>query len=555
YLFISPVVDGWIFIISKAFLINKEKNLESISNFTTELSVVFDEAQSFANNVNDDYYHWIRSQKGYLIRQFAYSSVKKQVYDNINKYNLPSLEEHEDVIKVAESWSINPTKISSLKSRGEGYILELSDKEYTELINNFKASFFLEHEKEYRLNLEILSRLEQVILHYKKWSKQGFMNEYGLFNLALALFINNKKDESKILLEKINKENIYNQLLLNEITENNNILDTDESSINSYNKYKKAFEAFINNDNTLAIEYLIDAIDLNPQINLNRYFITEIFIETNDYANALENANKVLNTNLEDAYLLSLLVNIEFVLGDTAKALETNEILKNKYPYSVLYYCNKAEIFESENKFDEATSLLNEAITINANFSEIYALLGSISYLQGKTDEGINNFTRALQLDQTSSKSLLGLTIHYLKEENYLEAEIYAKKTLYYYPENDTAYNLLGRSYIEQDKKELALECFTKASNINEFDDNSLAYAGYIYNTKGMYNKAEEYTYKALAINETNIIANKVKEILEQHNKIESFEGFQYKFIVFMGILILLCVAIWIFSYLFSIAM
>lgn len=560
YLFISPEVDGWMFVVSKLLMEKGDDESFLMSDFVSRLSVVFGEVQAFANNGQGDYYHWIKAQDGSLENCFAYSALKKEIYCNTGTYDLPSLEKPEDVLKVAEGWSINPENLSQYESRGTGYIVEVSRQEFKNLIEQFDPEEYLKQEAERDLDLLTLSKVEQSINYYYKWNSHGFMGDYGLINLALSLEKNNQFEESITCLVQLLNDTPgckYAELTLDNIyrkleSDKGFIIDCKENVKQSYDLYIKAFNSFIGDDNLSAIEFLIDAIDINPENTFNYYFLTEIFLELDDYINAQENANKLVAIGGEDEYLLSLLVHINFVLGENDKAIQVNETLKEKNNDSLLYLCNKAEMYENNAKYDEAIEVLMQAKELSTDFAEVFALTGSVLYLKGNIEEGVDNFNRAISLDPSSSKALLGLAIHYLRVENYTEAENYARKVVYYAPDNDTAYNLLGRSFIEQDKTEFAMECFAKAVDINESDDSSLAYMAYIYHLQEAYIKADEYVQKALAVNEKNVVANKIKEILNKHDKIESFEGFQYKFVLFMGVLILLCFVIGVVLYLYT---
>lgn len=559
-LFISPEVDGWMFVVSKLLMEKGDDEAFTFSDFVARLSVVFGEVQAFANDYQGGYYHWVKAEDGSLQSCFAYSSLKKEVYCNTGKFDLSGLEKPEDVLNVAERWSINPCKLSEYESRGMGYLVEVSREEFKTLVSQFNPHEYLEMESEKDLDVLTLSKIEQSIHYYKKWSSLGYMGDYGLINLVLSYYISNQFDEAVDLLEPFLKDepgNQYAGLLLEDIyknleSENSFIVECKENTRLSFEKYIKAFSGFIEDDNLVAVEFLIDAIDLDPENPINYYFITEIFLDIDDYINAQDNVNKLIELGYDDEYLLSLLVHINVVLGEEEKAIQVNELIKSKNSDSLLYLCNKAEMFEAKAEYEQAVDVLTEAKEINSDFAEVYALLGSVLYLKGEVEKGLENFNKALSIDKSSSKALLGLAIHYLKEENYVEAEDYARNAVYYTSDNDTAYNLLGRSLLEQQKMDFALECFIKATTINEYDDSSLAHMAYIYNIKGLYVQADEFAQKALAVNPLNVVANKIKEIVDQQGKMESFEGSQYKFVVFMGVLIISFFIIWVLVYLYK---
>ncbi|SFT40014.1 hypothetical protein SAMN05216474_0349 [Lishizhenia tianjinensis] len=139
--FITPQVGQWTLAVGMKLVNNG--NLESINQLEktlNKLSSEFGEAQSFGTHRVVEYHHWMKSVDGETKRIYSYigeSGENIKVYGDItesenglNLFNSLSKEaesdeywEREDldyadeelVMKIAENWSVNPTKLTERK--------------------------------------------------------------------------------------------------------------------------------------------------------------------------------------------------------------------------------------------------------------------------------------------------------------------------------------------------------------------------------------------------------------------------------------------------------
>src|SRR3954464_4297987 len=70
------------------------------------------------------------------------------------------------------------------------------------------------------------------------------------------------------------------------------------------------------------------------------------------------------------------------------------------------------ELF-AENKYRGAEPLLQQLILLNSKVPEVFQMLGTIYYDQGKFNKAIRSFKRALELDPTYTDASVGLSIIY----------------------------------------------------------------------------------------------------------------------------------------------
>ena len=137
-IFITPQIGEWTLAVGMK-LVN-DANLENINkleNILNKLSSEFGEAQSFGTHRVVEYHHWIKSVNGKTTRVYSYigeSGENFKVFGeltepetDLNLFNSLSKEseldeywEREDldyadeelVMKIAENWSVNPTKLT-----------------------------------------------------------------------------------------------------------------------------------------------------------------------------------------------------------------------------------------------------------------------------------------------------------------------------------------------------------------------------------------------------------------------------------------------------------
>lgn len=137
-IFITPQIGEWT--LAAGIKLVRDANLDNINqieNILNILSTEFGEAQSFGTHRVVEYHHWIKSVNGKTKRVYAYigergENVKvfgepTELENDLNLFNSLSKEaalddywEREDldyadeelVMKIAEKWSVNPTKLT-----------------------------------------------------------------------------------------------------------------------------------------------------------------------------------------------------------------------------------------------------------------------------------------------------------------------------------------------------------------------------------------------------------------------------------------------------------
>jgi tetratricopeptide (TPR) repeat protein len=111
---------------------------------------------------------------------------------------------------------------------------------------------------------------------------------------------------------------------------------------------------------------------------------------------ALEKAIEIV-PNLADAYLL--IADIQYASGDTDAALESLDKAKAMAPGEVKVFLHSGEVYYKLQRFTQASSFLNQAITMQTNLSRAHALLGDIACGRRLYDAGQKHYEDALKGD------------------------------------------------------------------------------------------------------------------------------------------------------------
>ena len=137
-----------------------------------------------------------------------------------------------------------------------------------------------------------------------------------------------------------------------------------------------------------------------------------------------------------------------------------------------------------------------------------YSALGTSLYREGKYEEAIEQFNKAIELDSEISGPYRGLGGAYLELKDYEKAIENFEKSLSINPNSPNTYNGLGEVHYQIGDYDKAIEYFKEAINIDSNYDKAYIGLGltYYYSLR-KYKEAEEKFNEALEINPNNFQA------------------------------------------------
>jgi hypothetical protein len=126
--FVSPPVHGWVLVVSTSLPdAGDGKSTDKCMPLLSRLGKRFSDVQYFATHQVVEYHAWARVKNGIVVRQFAYLGERGEVrWDNGPptpeevrlgfKFNADKgpYPDEEDVLHLAEAWSVNPMKLDTL---------------------------------------------------------------------------------------------------------------------------------------------------------------------------------------------------------------------------------------------------------------------------------------------------------------------------------------------------------------------------------------------------------------------------------------------------------
>jgi tetratricopeptide (TPR) repeat protein len=161
---------------------------------------------------------------------------------------------------------------------------------------------------------------------------------------------------------------------------------------------------------------------------------------------------------MRNCYFLCIAVLI-FVSCSTTN--QTNQINEN----ADIYYQRALKCLDKE-KFSDAITEIDKAISINDTESEYFRIKGySLLFLQ-RIDDAIENYNKAIELSLDNTDAYYGLGICYVYKQNIEEAILNWKKCIEIDPEYLEAFYKLAMAHQELNDNPSALKYYTRCIEI-----------------------------------------------------------------------------------------
>jgi len=162
--------------------------------------------------------------------------------------------------------------------------------------------------------------------------------------------------------------------------------------------------------------------------------------------------------------------------------------------------CNLGCCFGNKGDHDQATDLLQKAITIKPDYAEPYYNLGVVFGAKGLYDEEILQYKKAIAINPNYAKAHNNLGVSYVSKQMWDKAFPEYEKAIDIDPTFENAYYNLGTAYGNRGLWDKAIPAFKKAVELNPDDANvhfNLAAAFYY---KDEYNLAIKHYDRAVQL-------------------------------------------------------
>ncbi|GAX63009.1 hypothetical protein SCALIN_C46_0013 [Candidatus Scalindua japonica] len=180
-------------------------------------------------------------------------------------------------------------------------------------------------------------------------------------------------------------------------------------------------------------------------------------IRRGDFDSGIEQFKKALKLNQNS---ISTLVNLAKVYVVAERIDEAKKILKTTLstnPDNLKVLSLLAGIYQRESNVDESAKIFERIIEIDPDLIDGYGL-ASMYFLQGKTDESIDLYNKALKLIPENVVILTNLALSYQQKENYVASLKYCTKAIELRPENPSYKFMLANIFIAKGAHSAAKE-------------------------------------------------------------------------------------------------
>jgi tetratricopeptide (TPR) repeat protein len=215
------------------------------------------------------------------------------------------------------------------------------------------------------------------------------------------------------------------------------------------------------------------ALKLNDQLGEAYNAIAAVKEDTHDYEGAEAAYKRALELNPNHALSYHwygwMLRNS---LGRPEEALELHRRASELDPLSGVMALNVEGDLEALGRFDEAEKWLDKVMELTPDYPDLYRTIGGLrSSVEGRLDEAVVAYTKALSLDPNNISSLITLGFAYLNLGDLSRAEQWIRRSIDLGPESDGANTAMLVLELYRGNEAGALEHARKAIAVNPNSD------------------------------------------------------------------------------------
>jgi tetratricopeptide (TPR) repeat protein len=171
-----------------------------------------------------------------------------------------------------------------------------------------------------------------------------------------------------------------------------------------------------------------------------------------------------------------------------------------KSDYQAELYLNVGTTLKEQGKIDDAIKNYNKALELKPNYSEAYYNLGVVFYGQDKINDAVNYYEKAILLDPADYKAHCGLGTALYKLGEFEQAQQHYLKAIEINPDYPLAHKNLALEFVRQDKIELAESQYKKSIEADPADADAQQSLGMLLARQEKFDEAIEHLEKAISI-------------------------------------------------------
>ena len=212
----------------------------------------------------------------------------------------------------------------------------------------------------------------------------------------------------------------------------------------------------------IATEMTKQAPDYSPGWTL----LAEVAFKAKKYDEALSLLENVFGRDPEYVDGRRLQGNVLLAKGDTKKAIEVLERLDQTYPDSPMIKYELAGAYFKDNNIAHATAALDQAVSINPNYTDAVLLLGRINVANGHSEKVIELLNRLLERKPDLKSAALLLAAAYGSLDRFDDAAAVLENEAKLAPNDAQLQIALGLTYSQAKRNDEARQAFEKAAQL-----------------------------------------------------------------------------------------
>lgn len=240
------------------------------------------------------------------------------------------------------------------------------------------------------------------------------------------------------------------------------VVEEEPENPNGYVQLARAH--LLNKDKALAINNLKKAVETAPRHQQSLDLLLSVLVSDKAYDDAIYILKDIVKKDSEHTLAMSRLGDIQMMQGNTDKARQTYEKLKNAAPKSPEGYVKMSAVYRAEKDMDGALATLNKALDLQPRNLRILSLVIRQHLTMGQPDRAIAACRDHIQQvpDREAQIQLMISRIHAGQKE-YDKAEAAIKRSIDLAPTAPTPYASLGRLYSQLGKIDQGIAEFKTA--------------------------------------------------------------------------------------------
>lgn len=235
----------------------------------------------------------------------------------------------------------------------------------------------------------------------------------------------------------------------------------------------------------------------------------DTYYRQKDYDNAVQNYNKAIELNPQDADAYSSRGNAYYMKGDHDQAFEDYNkalVLDQTLPH---VYINRGNIYYEEGERDQAIIDFNRAIQVSPQYAPAYYRRGRFyasAYYDyknrndGDYDRAMRDFNKAIRLNPRYAEAYNDRGYLYYYKGNYEQAFMDYDKAIESNPKYAEAYTNRGLAYRVRKEYDQALMDYNKAIELSPKYAGAYTYRGLVYEEQGDIDQAIADYSKAIEV-------------------------------------------------------